>query len=131
VMSTTSDLALLRRKLAASDYSPDVYVKEIATRCVGGHELHLQRKNIQVKRQMLQRESRIGNKIFFLQTLSEDTHSQLKKNVYQNYGQFISTAKEISFLESEMYQLSHMITEQRNLLQSLAETSILGDKVRN
>jgi ribosome-binding protein aMBF1 (putative translation factor) len=130
-MSTTSDLALLRRKLAASDYSPDVYVKEIATRCVGGHELHLQRKNIQVKRQMLQRESRIGNKIFFLQTLSEDTHSQLKKNVYQNYGQFISTAKEISFLESEMYQLSHMITEQRNLLQSLAETSILGDKVRN
>ena len=64
-----------------------------------------------------------------IQTLSEDTHSQLKKNVYQNYGQFIETAKEISFLESEMYQLSHMITEQRNLLQSLAETSILGDKV--
>ena len=47
-MSTTSDLALLRRKLAAADYSPDAYVKEIATRCVGGHELHLQRKNIQV-----------------------------------------------------------------------------------
>ena len=64
-----------------------------------------------------------------LQTLSEDTHSQLKKNVYQNYGQFISTAKEISSLEDEMYTLSHMITEQRNLLQRLAETSILGDKV--
>ena len=48
MMSTTSDLALLRRKLAAADYSPDAYVKEIATRCVGGHELHLQRKNIQV-----------------------------------------------------------------------------------
>ena len=47
-MSTTSDLALLRRKLAAADYSPEAYVKEIATRCVGGHELHLQRKNIQV-----------------------------------------------------------------------------------
>ncbi len=26
-MSTTSDLALLRRKLAATDYSPDVYVR--------------------------------------------------------------------------------------------------------
>ena len=64
-----------------------------------------------------------------MQTLSEDTHSQLKKNVYQNYGQFISTAKEISSLEDEMYTLSHMITEQRNLLQRLAETSILGDKV--
>jgi hypothetical protein len=47
----------------------------------------------------------------------------------QNYNQFIETAKEISFLESEMYQLSHMITEQRNLLTSLIETSILGNKV--
>ena len=50
------------------------------------------------------------------QTLSESTHSQLKKNVYQNYRQFIDTAKEIGFLEKEMYQLSHMITDQRNLL---------------
>jgi exocyst complex component 8 len=49
----------------------------------------------------------------------------------QNYNQFIETAKEISFLESEMYQLSHMITEQRNLLTSLIETSILGNKVSN
>ena len=107
--STTSDLALLGRKLGAVDYKPDIYVKEIAQRCVGGHELHLQRNNIK--------------------TLSEDTHSQLKRNVYQNYNQFIETAKEISFLESEMYQLSHMITEQRNLLTSLMETSILGEKV--
>ena len=64
-----------------------------------------------------------------MQTLSEDTHSQLKKNVYENYGQFMTTAKEIAFLESEMYQLSHMITEQRNILQEMAETSMLGDKV--
>ena len=28
-----------------------------------------------------------------------------------------------------MYQLSHMITEQKNILQTLSETSILGDKV--
>ncbi len=74
---------------------------------MGGHELHLQRKNIQ--------------------TLSEDTNSQLKKNVYDNYGQFMTTAKEIAFLESEMYQLSHMITEQRNILERMAATSILGD----
>ena len=69
----------------------------------------------------------INDEIF--QTLSEDTHSQLKKNVYENYGQFMTTAKEIAFLESEMYQLSHMITEQRNILQAMAETSMLGDKV--
>ena len=60
----------------------------------------------------------------------EDTHLQLKKNVYQNYGQFIDTAKEISFLESEMYQLAHMITEQRNLLHELMDASVLGDKVK-
>ena len=32
-------------------------------------------------------------------------------------------------LESEMYQLSHMLTEQRSLLSSLANTSLLGDKI--
>ena len=64
-----------------------------------------------------------------LQTLSESTHSQLKKNVYQNYRQFIDTAKEISFLESEMYQLSHMITDQRNLLSELMQFSVSGEKV--
>ena len=106
--STTSDLALLGRKLGAKDYEPEVYVKEITHHCVGGHELHQQRSNIQ--------------------TLLEDTNLQLKKNVYQNYGQFIETAKEISFLESEMYQLAHMITEQRNLLHDLMDASVLGDK---
>ena len=65
----------------------------------------------------------------YLQTLSESTHSQLKKNVYQNYRQFIDTAKEISFLESEMYQLSHMITDQRNLLSELMQFSVSGEKV--
>ena len=47
-MATTSDLGLLGRKLGAADYDPDMYVKEIAQRCVGGHELHQQRVNIQV-----------------------------------------------------------------------------------
>lgn len=58
--------------------------------------------------------------------------------------QFIDTAKEISRiftkifkyevinsllldLESEMYQLNHLLTEQRSLLTSLYNTSILGD----
>ena len=49
--------------------------------------------------------------------------------MYQNYRQFIDTAKEIAFLESEMYQLSHMITEQRNLLSELAQYSVSGEKV--
>ena len=31
-------------------------------------------------------------------------------------------------LESEMYQLSHLLTEQRSLIVSLLENSLLGDK---
>ena len=49
--------------------------------------------------------------------------------MYQNYRQFIDTAKEIAFLESEMYQLSHMITDQRNLLFELMQFSVSGEKV--
>ena len=54
-----------------------------------------------------------------IQGLSDETNNQLKKNVYQNYSQFIETAKEISCLESDMYRLSHMITEQRKMLTGL------------
>lgn len=53
-----------------------VDVKELSQRCVGGMELVNQRQK--------------------MQTLSEETNMQLKKNVYQNYMQFIETAKEIS-----------------------------------
>jgi hypothetical protein len=53
-----------------------VDVRELSQSCVGGPELRRLRKRIQ--------------------TLSEETSSNLKKNVYLNYMQFIDTAKEIS-----------------------------------
>nr|CAG4646074.1 EOG090X021B [Macrothrix elegans] len=84
------------------------HVKELTQQCVGGHDLLQHRQRIQA--------------------LSEETHQYLKKNVYQNYMQFIETAKEISYLESEMYQLSHLLTEQRSLIVTLLENSVLGDK---
>merc|ERR1719431_1224396 len=108
-MGTTQDVAVLTRKLGAGDYDPVKYVAEISQRCVGGEEVHAQRKVIQ--------------------TVADETNNQLKKNVYQNYSQFIETAKEISHLETDMYRLSHMITEQRKLLTGLLETSLLGDSV--
>lgn len=64
---------------------------------------------------MLQRKAKI-------QSISEQTSSTLKKHVYENYKQFIDTSHEISHLESEMYQLSHILTEQRNLLTILRDT---------
>lgn len=51
-------------------------VKELTQQCVGGHDLQQHRQKIQA--------------------LSEETNQYLKKNVYQNYMQFIETAKEIS-----------------------------------
>ena len=51
-------------------------MKEINAQCVGGSELNAEK----VK----------------LQTLSEETHALLKKNVFQHYRQFIDTAKDIS-----------------------------------
>lgn len=45
--------------------------------------------------------------------------------------QFIETAKEITHLESEMYQLSHLLSEQKSLLELLAHTNIIGDPVVN
>ena len=106
---TSQDVAVLTRKLGAVDYDPVKYVSEISQGCVGGEDVVQKRKVIQ--------------------SLADDTNNQLKKNVYQNYSQFIETAKEISHLESDMYRLSHMITEQRKLLTGLLETSLLGDSV--
>lgn len=61
--------------------------------------------------------------------LSEKTAQELKKNVYKNYSQFIETAREISILEGEMYQVSHMLTEQKTLMTNMLEMSLVSDKV--
>uniref|UniRef100_A0A182J9I1 Exocyst component Exo84 C-terminal domain-containing protein n=1 Tax=Anopheles atroparvus TaxID=41427 RepID=A0A182J9I1_ANOAO len=63
-----------------------------------------------------------------IQSLSETVSSTLKKHVYENYMQFIETAKEISHLESEMYQLSHILIDQRNLLTTLRDESLLDEQ---
>ncbi|XP_053617303.1 exocyst complex component 8 [Plodia interpunctella] len=95
-------------KFAVPEFSPDRYVKELARSCVGGEELQQQKEKIQ--------------------TLAEETASALKKNVYENYMQFIETATEISHLEAEMYKLSHLLSEQRTVLTTLSHASILGNE---
>lgn len=78
----------------------------MSAQCIGSDELRKQRAKIQ--------------------ELADTTSAQLKKNVYQNYMQFIETAKEISHLESEMYQLSQLLGEQRSLLNTLATSHTTG-----
>ncbi|OXU24983.1 hypothetical protein TSAR_014903 [Trichomalopsis sarcophagae] len=83
-----------------ADFDAEKFVKDLSSQCVGAEELRQQRAKIQ--------------------ELSDTTSALLKHNVYQNYIQFIETAKEISHLESEMYQLSQLLSEQRSLLSVLA-----------
>lgn len=90
------------KKFSAVDFNPDKYVKEVSQVCVGGLELQKHKAKIQ--------------------GLAEEMSQVLKKNVYKNYMQFIETAREISQLEGEMYQLSHLLSEQRALLGSMGSS---------
>ncbi|XP_043209469.1 exocyst complex component 8-like [Amphibalanus amphitrite] len=90
---------LLVKQLTAADFNPARFVQDATEQCVGGLELRQHRQQIQL--------------------IADSTSNELKKNVYRNYQQFIHTAKEIQYLEGEMYQLSHQLTEQRSLLSSL------------
>ncbi|XP_022172664.1 exocyst complex component 8 isoform X2 [Myzus persicae] len=101
----------LIKSVGESDYQPEKYVKELSQRCMGPEELLQQKTNVQ--------------------SLGEQINTMLKKNVFYNYIQFIDTAKEIANLEGEMYQLSHLLTEQGSLLNSLASSSIVSEKMSN
>ncbi|XP_058791014.1 exocyst complex component 8 isoform X2 [Phymastichus coffea] len=96
----------LVKNFSCVDFNAEKFVKDLSTECVGAEELRHQRANIQ--------------------ELSENTSAMLKRNVYQNYIQFIETAKEISHLESEMYQLSQLLCEQRSLLSALGTNQMVG-----
>ncbi|XP_034184652.1 exocyst complex component Exo84 [Osmia lignaria lignaria] len=96
----------LAKVFTGEDFNPEKFVKELSAQCVGADELRQQRAKIQ--------------------ELANNTSAQLKRNVYQNYMQFIETAKEISHLESEMYQLSQLLSEQRSLLTTLGSARTTG-----
>ncbi|KXJ10503.1 Exocyst complex component 8 [Exaiptasia diaphana] len=101
----------LSNMFSTSAFSPEKYVHDLSSVCDTDAELQEHRNQIQA--------------------LSEDTAIALKKNVYKNYIQFIETSKEISYLEAEMYQLSHLLAEQRALLSAQQELSLFGKQNMN
>lgn len=56
-----------------------------------------------------------------VQELADDTNSQLKKNVYQNYSLFIESSREISTLKEEMRQLNILLEQQQSAMNKLLE----------
>lgn len=97
-----SGASRLRRQLESGSFEARLYVKQLSQQSDGDRDLQEHRQRIQA--------------------LAEETAQNLKRNVYQNYRQFIETAREISYLESEMYQLSHLLTEQKSSLETIPLT---------
>uniref|UniRef100_A0AC35FNL0 Exocyst component Exo84 C-terminal domain-containing protein n=1 Tax=Panagrolaimus sp. PS1159 TaxID=55785 RepID=A0AC35FNL0_9BILA len=55
-------------------------------------------------------------------TAKDATSSEaIKDIVFERYRQFIDTSKEVSQLEREIYQLSTLLTDQKNLIESLMD----------
>ncbi|XP_040285234.1 exocyst complex component 8 [Bufo bufo] len=98
----------LKRQLEYSHFQAEHYVKLLSQQSDGDRDLQEHRQRIQ--------------------GLADETAQSLKRNVYQNYRQFIETAKEISYLEGEMYQLSHILTEQKGIMESVSQTLLHSDR---
>ncbi|XP_065833602.1 exocyst complex component 8-like [Oscarella lobularis] len=99
-----------REHFVADDFDAEEFAKSLSASCESDVELQKQRRAIQ--------------------SLIDDTSHSLKKNVYKNYTQFIETSKEISYLESEMYQLSHLLTDQKKTLGAFSRLSLTDHKIQ-
>ncbi|XP_034018006.1 exocyst complex component 8 [Thalassophryne amazonica] len=104
----TESAVRIRKLLESPNFDPQLYVKMLSQQSDGDSDLQEHRQKIQ--------------------NLADETAQKMKKNVYKNYRQFIETAKEISFLESEMYQLSHILTEQKSIMESITQALLSTDK---
>lgn len=98
----------LEAKLSREDFEIQRYVREVAMRYDSSHQLKQHKMRI------------LG--------LAEDTSQRLKHNVYTNYELFIDTSKEISALEGEMYQLSHLLHEHESLTHKLHSVAELEER---
>ena len=96
-------------KMSSISFDPQDFVKELTSK-----------PSVSIDALLMARKS--------VQSLADETNSQLKRNVYKNYSLFIDTAKEISYLKSEMFQLNHLLTDQQNLMSSLLDVSIGGHR---
>lgn len=61
--------------------------------------------------------------------ISSEAKTELKQNVYRNHTKFIETAKEVSSLESEVYQLHSLLADEKQLLNTVKELLSVDTKV--
>ncbi|CAJ0594021.1 unnamed protein product [Cylicocyclus nassatus] len=90
--------------LMADDFSPSEYIRERLKGVRTGDETN--------KLQKLRTE---------MNAINNASQEMLKQNVFQNYQQFIDASKEISHLEQEIYQLSSLLLDQKQLIENLMQ----------
>ena len=95
-------------KLASEDFDVQRYIRDIAYRFDSSAELKQHKRRIQ--------------------GVADQTAQKLKQNVYKNYELFIDTSKEISSLEAEMYQLSHLLHEHEVLTHNIQSVSLTDER---
>ena len=96
----------IEHRLSSETFEVQSYIREVARDLDSSVELKRHKRNIQ--------------------EVAEQTAQKLKQNVYQNYSLFINTSKEISSLEAEMYQLSHMLNEHESLTRALSNVTLMA-----
>lgn len=94
----------IENKLSSETFDVQSYIREVAKEKDSSAEMKMHKRKIQ--------------------EVAEHTSQKLKQNVYQNYALFINTSKEISSLEAEMYQLSHMLNEHESLTRALSNVAL-------
>lgn len=78
------------------DFDVETYVKNVAAKSMFSSDLVKTKEN--------------------LARASEKTAEEIKQNVYNHYGNFMETAKEVGHLEGKMSQLRQSLDEQKKLL---------------
>ncbi|CAF4037616.1 unnamed protein product, partial [Rotaria magnacalcarata] len=63
--------------------------------------------------------------------IASEAKTELKQNVYRNHTKFIETAKEVSSLESEVYQLHSLLADEKQLLNTVKELLNVENKTES
>lgn len=62
--------------------------------------------------------------------ISSEAEIDLKENVHRTYTKLIETAKQVTSLESEMYQLHSLLSNERQLISTVKDLVNAENKVR-
>ncbi|CAF1391660.1 unnamed protein product [Adineta steineri] len=97
-----------RARLLEPKFEPESFIGSIASQSIGSTDL------VNMKRRMY--------------LIASEAKMDLKQNIYRNHTKFIETAKQVSSLESEVYQLHTLLADEQQLLNTVKELLTIEDK---